>query len=81
MSYQTIRIFPDQKTYLWQSVIRSLAAKRYIKGTRWIQKALEKPKERRATHLSASARAARVEDKRKHGEIKQARRLKPVDQE
>jgi ribosome-associated protein len=45
----------------------------------WIQKALERPKERRATRPSAGAKAARVEEKRKRGEVKQARRITPED--
>ncbi len=39
-----------------------------------IQKALEPPKVRRATRPSITARAARVDDKKKHGEIKRNRR-------
>jgi ribosome-associated protein len=46
-----------------------------------IQKALEKPKVRRATRPSLTAKAARVGDKKKHGEIKRTRRLVPKDWE
>jgi ribosome-associated protein len=46
-----------------------------------IQKALEKPKIRRATRPSLTARAARVGDKKKRGEIKKNRRLTPNDLE
>jgi len=44
-----------------------------------IQKALEKPKIRRATRPSLSAKIARVDDKKKRGEIKKNRRLSPKD--
>lgn len=47
----------------------------------WIQKALEKPKERKATRPSVTAKAARVGDKKKHGEIKRIRRYAPEDWE
>jgi ribosome-associated protein len=46
-----------------------------------IQKALEKPKVRRATHPSLTAKAARVSDKKKRGEIKKTRRFNPEDWE
>lgn len=46
-----------------------------------IQKALEKPKVRKATRPSMTARAARVGAKKKHGEIKRTRRFKPEDWE
>ena len=46
-----------------------------------IQTALEKPKVRRATHPSVTAKAARVGDKKKHGEIKRIRRYAPEDWE
>jgi ribosome-associated protein len=49
--------------------------------TTLIQKALEKPKVRRATRPSLTAKAARVGDKKKHGEIKRTRRLVPKDWE
>lgn len=68
----------EAKHYRTQEQNRVDALQRLIT---WIQKALERPKERRATRPSASARAARVGDKRKHGEVKQARRIKPSDLE
>lgn len=46
-----------------------------------IQKALEKPKPRKATRPSVTASAARVSDKKKHGEIKRIRRYVPEDWE
>lgn len=46
-----------------------------------IQKALEKPKIRRATRPSLTAKAARVDEKKKHGEVKKARRITPTDWE
>ncbi|KAF0108663.1 MAG: ribosome-associated protein [Anaerolineaceae bacterium] len=42
-----------------------------------IQKALVKPKKRRATKPSASARAKRVETKKRRGAIKRIRQSKP----
>jgi ribosome-associated protein len=42
-----------------------------------IQKALIKPKKRRATRPSASARAKRVEAKKQRGEIKRIRQSRP----
>lgn len=46
-----------------------------------IQKALEEPKVRRATRPSLTAKAARVGDKKKRGEIKRTRRFSPEDWE
>ena len=46
-----------------------------------IQRALEKPNIRRATRPSRSAKAARMSDKRKHGDVKRTRRLAPKDWE
>lgn len=46
-----------------------------------IQQALEKPKVRKATRPTVTARAARVGDKKKHGEIKRIRRYVPDDWE
>ena len=46
-----------------------------------IQKAFEKPKVRRATRPSLMAKAARVGDKKKRGEIKKTRRFNPEDWE
>jgi len=47
----------------------------------WIQKALEVPKFRRATRPSLTAKAARVGDKKKRGEIKRTRRFDPAEWE
>jgi ribosome-associated protein len=47
----------------------------------WIQKALEKPKVRRPTRPSITSKAARVGEKKKHGEIKRIRRYVPEDWE
>lgn len=44
-----------------------------------VQEALEKPKVRRATRPSLTARAARVGSKKKRGEIKRARSYNPKD--
>jgi ribosome-associated protein len=46
-----------------------------------IQKALEKPKLRKATRPSMTSKAARVGEKKKHGEIKRIRRYLPEDWE
>ena len=46
-----------------------------------IQKALERPKVRRATRPSLTAKAARVGDKKKRGEIKKTRRFNQEDWE
>lgn len=46
-----------------------------------VQKALEKPKTRRATRPSLSAKAARVDSKVKRGETKRTRRQKPQEWE
>jgi ribosome-associated protein len=46
-----------------------------------IRKALEKPKVRRATRPSLTAKAARVGDKKKRGETKKKRRFNPEDWE
>ena len=45
----------------------------------WIQKALEKPKERKATSPSVTTKAARVSAKSKRGELKRWRRYVPED--
>lgn len=44
-----------------------------------IEKALVEPKTRRATRPSLSAKAERVADKKKRGEVKQTRRIHPTD--
>lgn len=68
----------EAKRYRTQEQNRQDAIQRLVT---WIQKALERPKSRRATRPSAGARVARVGDKRKRGETKQARRIKPEDLE
>jgi ribosome-associated protein len=68
----------EAKRYRTQEQNRFDATQRLIT---WIQKALEKPKERKATHPSLTAKAARVGDKKKHGETKRIRRYAPEDWE
>ena len=68
----------EAKRYRTQEQNRFDATQRLIT---WIQKALERPKVRRATRPSLTAKAARVGDKKKHGEIKRTRRLVPKDWE
>ena len=46
-----------------------------------VNKALEKPKVRKATRPSGRVRAARLRDKKKRGEIKRTRRYTPEDWE
>ncbi len=47
----------------------------------WIQKALVKPKIRKATRPSLTAKAARVGSKKRRGELKRTRRYNPEDWE
>lgn len=68
----------EAKRYRTQEQNRVDAVQRL---TTWIQKALEKPKVRRATRPSASSRAARVDEKKKRGDIKRMRQKNPEDQE
>ena len=68
----------EAKRYRTQEQNRFDATQRLIT---WIQKALEKPKERKATRPSVTAKAARVGDKKKHGETKRIRRYVPEDWE
>jgi len=49
--------------------------------TALLQKAAELPEKRVPTRPSASARAARVAEKKKHGQTKQSRRINPSDLE
>jgi ribosome-associated protein len=49
--------------------------------TALVQKALEAPKVRKATRPSVTAKAARVDDKKKRGEIKRIRRYHPEEWE
>lgn len=68
----------EAKKYRTQEQNRYDATQRLIA---WIQKALEKPKVRRATRPSLTAKAARVGDKKKRGEIKKTRRFNQEDWE
>ena len=68
----------EAKRYRTQEQNRFDAIQRLITLT---QKALEKPKLRKATRPSLSAKAARVDIKKKHGEIKRTRRVVPKDWE
>ena len=68
----------EAKRYRTQDQNRFDATQRLIT---LIQKALEKPKIRRATRPSITAKAARVGDKKKRGEIKKTRRFNPDDWE
>jgi ribosome-associated protein len=68
----------EAKKYRTQEQNRTDATRRLIT---WIQKALEKPKQRKATRPSVTAKAARVSDKKKHGELKRIRRYDPDDWE
>jgi len=47
----------------------------------WIRKALEKPKVRKATRPTVTAKAARMGAKRKRGEVKRLRQYNPEDWE
>lgn len=68
----------EAKRYRTQEQNRFDAIQRVIT---LIQKALEKPKVRRATRPSLTAKATRVGDKKKHGEIKRTRRFDPLEWE
>jgi ribosome-associated protein len=68
----------EAKRYRTQEQNRFDAIQRLIT---LVQKALEKPKVRRATRPSLTAKAARVGDKKKHGEIKRTRRFDPSEWE
>jgi len=68
----------EAKRYRTQEQNRFDAIQRLIT---LIQKALEKPKVRRATRPSLTAKAARVGDKKKRGDIKRIRRYVPDDWE
>jgi ribosome-associated protein len=68
----------EAKRYRTQDQNRLDAVQRLVA---LIQKALEKPKIRRATRPSLTAKAARVGDKKKHGETKRTRRPVPEDWE
>ena len=66
----------EAKRYRTQEQNRFDATQRLIT---WVQKALEKPKVRKATRPTITAKAARVGDKKKHGEIKRIRRYASED--
>lgn len=66
----------EAKRYRTQEQNRFDAIQRLIA---WIQKASEKPKLRKPTRPSVTARAARIGDKKKRGEIKRIRRFIPED--
>lgn len=68
----------EAKRYRTQEQNRFDATQRLIA---WIQKALEKPKIRRATRPSLTSKAARVGDKKKRGQIKRTRRFDPAEWE
>lgn len=64
----------EAKRYRTQDQNRADAVNRLVM---WIRKALERPGVRKATRPGASARKARLDDKKKHAAIKQLRRFKP----
>ena len=66
------------RRYRSQERTRSDAVQRLVK---MIQKAATRPRVRKATRVSFSARAARVDDKKRRGEIKRRRRRHPEDWE
>lgn len=68
----------EARRYRTQEQNRFDATQRLIT---WVQKALEKPKVRKATRPTVTAKAARVGDKKKRGEIKKTRRFNPEDWE
>ncbi len=68
----------EAKRYRTQEQNRFDSTQRLIT---WIQIALEKPKIRKATRPSITSKAARVGNKKKHGEIKRIRRYIPEDWE
>lgn len=68
----------EAKRYRTQDQNRFDATQRLIT---WVQKALDKPKVRKATRPTITAKAARVGDKKKRGEIKKTRRFNPEDWE
>ena len=68
----------EAKKYRTQEQNRTDATRRLIT---WIQKALEKPKKRKPTRPSVTAKAARVSDKKKHGDLKRICRYDPDDWE
>jgi ribosome-associated protein len=68
----------EAKRYRTQEQNRYDATQRLIT---WIQKALVKPKERKATRPTLTAKAARLGAKKKRGETKRIRGYSPEDWE
>jgi ribosome-associated protein len=66
------------RRYRTQEQNRADAVQRLVK---MIQKAATRPRVRKATRASLSARAARVDEKKRRGEIKRRRRRHPEDWE
>jgi ribosome-associated protein len=66
------------RRYRTQEQNRADAVQRLV---RLIQKAATRPRVRKATRVSFSARAARVDEKKRRGEIKRRRRRHPEDWE
>jgi ribosome-associated protein len=66
------------RRYRTQEQNRADAVQRLVK---MIQKAATRPRVRKATRVSFSARAARVDEKKRRGEIKRRRRRHPEDWE
>ncbi len=68
----------EAKRYRTQEQNREDALQRF---SALIQKALEKPKSRRATRPSAAARARRIESKKRRAEIKRTRGITSIERE
>lgn len=68
----------EAKRYRTQEQNREDALQRF---SALIQKALEKPKSRRATRPSAAARARRIESKKRRAEIKRTRGINSIERE
>jgi ribosome-associated protein len=66
------------RRYRSQEQNRADAVQRLVK---MIQKAATRPRVRKATRVSLSARAARVDEKKRRGEVKRRRRRHPEDWE
>ncbi len=77
MTVDGVLVF-EAKRYRTQEQNRADAL---LRLTALIQKAAIEPKARRATRPSLSAKAERVDSKKKRGETKQARRIHPSDLE
>jgi len=71
-------ILIEAKRYRTQEQNRIDAVKRLVV---LLQKAFEPPKERKPTHPGRTARAARVSDKRRRGDLKRIRRYNPDEWE